>query len=75
MTMPEATIAANLDEAFDIKVNLFSKLTFNPVLPVNYLTKAVHLTLGKAICLGIRADVSLRQNLTAHGGANSVDVL
>lgn len=73
--MPEAAVAANLDEAFDIKGNLFSKFTFNPVLPVNYLTKTVYLTLGKAVCLGIGADVSLRQNLMAQGGADSVDVL
>jgi len=57
--MPDTAIATDLDKALDIKVNLFSKLALNPVLPVNSLTEAVNLIFGKAIRLGIRLDASL----------------
>jgi hypothetical protein len=35
VAMSDASIAADLYETLDVKVNLFSKLTFDPVLPVN----------------------------------------
>jgi hypothetical protein len=58
MAMPDTTVAANLSEALDVKTNLFSKLTFNPVLPVNKLTKTVNLIFGKVAHLDIRIDTS-----------------
>jgi hypothetical protein len=57
--MPDASVAANLSEALDVKVNPFSKFTLNPILPVNKLTEAVNLILGKVTYLDIRIDASL----------------
>jgi hypothetical protein len=57
--MPDTAIAANLNKALDIEVNLFLKFTPNLILPVDKLTQAVNLVFGKAIRLGIIADAGL----------------
>jgi hypothetical protein len=59
MTMPGTSITTNLNKAFNIKVNRFSKLTLNPVLPVNKLTETINLFFGEAVRLSIRIDTSL----------------
>jgi len=63
--MPDAPVTTNLDEALDVKVNLFSKLTLSPILSVNKLPKAINLIFSKVAYLNIRVDTSLRQNLLA----------
>jgi len=63
MTTPDALVATNLNEALDVKVDLFSMLALNPILPVNKLAKTVNLILSKVIHLNIRVDTSLSQNL------------
>jgi len=57
--MSDTPIAANFNKALDIKVNLFSKLTLNPILPVNKLSETIGLFFGKATCLSIRTDTGL----------------
>jgi len=59
MTMPETPIAANLDKTLDVKVNLFSKFTLNPILATDKVSEAINLVIGKAIHLSIRVDASL----------------
>jgi len=44
MTMPDAPIAANLNETLNIKVNLLSKLTLNLILVVDKLAETINLT-------------------------------
>jgi hypothetical protein len=46
MAMPDAAIAANLNKALDVEVNLLSQLTLNIILPVNNLSEAINLILG-----------------------------
>jgi len=43
MTVPDAPIAANLNETLDVKVNLLSKLTLNLILVVDELAETVNL--------------------------------
>jgi len=57
--MPDTPVATNLNKTFDVKVNLFPKLTLNPILPVNKLSDTINLIFSKATHLGIRADASL----------------
>jgi len=59
MTMPDTPIATYLNKTLDIKVNLFSKLTLNLMLPVNNLSETINLFIGKVIHLGIRTDTGL----------------
>jgi len=59
MPMPGTPIATNFDEALDIKVNLFSKLALNLILPVNKLSETISLFFSKAACLNIRTDTGL----------------
>jgi len=75
MPMPDTPIAANFDEALDIKVNLFSKLALNFILPVNKLSEMISLFFGKATCLNIRADTGLSQNSPAQSRTNPIDIL
>jgi len=75
MTMPDTPIATNIDEALDVKVNLFSKLPLNPMLPVNKLPKTINLLFSKAIRLSIRINTSLSKNPLAQGRANAIDIL
>ena len=65
MTVPETPVAAYLNEALDIKVNLFPEVTFNLAFPVNNLPEAVNFFLGKVIHFCIRCDSSLRQDFLA----------
>jgi hypothetical protein len=60
--MPDTSIATNLDQALDIKVNLLPEFTLNPILPVNSLSEAVYLILGKVTHLGLWIDTGLVQN-------------
>jgi len=57
--MPDTSIATNLDEPLDIKVNLFSKLTLNLIRMVNNLSETLNLVFSKVIRLSIRIDTSL----------------
>jgi len=59
MTMPDTSVAANLNEALDVKVNFFSKFALNPILPVNKLAKTVNLILSKVTHLNIRTNAGL----------------
>jgi len=62
MTMPDTSVAANLDEALNVKVNLFSKFSLNPILPVNKLAKTINLIFSKVTHLNIRTNAGLVQN-------------
>jgi len=59
MTMSNTPVAANINETPDVKVNLFSKLSFNLILVVNNLPETVNLFFAKAIRLSIRINTSL----------------
>jgi hypothetical protein len=63
--MPDTSVAPDLSEALEIKVNFFSQLTLNPVLVVNKLSEAVDFFFSKVTHLSIRTDISLRDNLLA----------
>jgi len=65
MTMSETAIAANLNQALDIEINLFSKFTLNPILLVYNLPETVDFFLSKVIYLRVRRDLSLSQNPVA----------
>jgi hypothetical protein len=62
MAMPHTSIAANLDQALDVKVNLLPELTLNSVLPINVLSEAINLILGKITHPGLWIDTGLSQN-------------
>jgi len=57
--MSDTPVAANINETPDVKVNLFSKLSFNLILVVNNLPETVNLFFAKAIRLSIRINTSL----------------
>jgi hypothetical protein len=59
MAVPDTTVATNLNETLDIKVNLFSKFTLNLMLPVNNLSETINLVFSKAIRLGLSIDTGL----------------
>jgi len=75
MAVPVTPITANLDEAFDVKITLFSKLTLNLIAPVNYLTETINLIISEVVHLGLRVDAGLRQNLVAQGTPNAMNIL
>jgi hypothetical protein len=75
MAMSETSIAANLNQALNVKVNLFPKLTLNPVLPVNELPETINLILGKVTHLSSWTDTGLVQNPPAQSWANAVEIL
>jgi len=75
MAMPATPIATNLDQTPDILFYRFPQFTLNPVLAVNSLPDAINLILGKAIRLGLRANIELGQNPLAQVGANATDIL
>jgi hypothetical protein len=58
MAVPDTAVTANLYETLDVKSNLFSEITLNPVLPVNKLAKTVNLVFGKVAHFNIRINTS-----------------
>jgi len=59
MAMPDTTVATNLNETLDIKVNRFPQFTLNLLLLVDNLSETINLVLSKIIHLGISIDTSL----------------
>jgi hypothetical protein len=59
VTVPETTIAPNLSEALDVKINRFPQLTLNHMLPLNKFSDTVDFLFGKVIHLHILIDASL----------------
>jgi hypothetical protein len=59
MAVPDTPVTANLDETFNVKVNLFSKLTLNLIPSVNQLSETINLIFSKVVHLSIRADTGL----------------
>jgi hypothetical protein len=59
VAVPDTSVATNLDETLDVKVDLFSKLTLNPVPPVNQLSETINLIFSEAIHPSIRTDIGL----------------
>jgi len=56
MTMPDTPIAPDINEALDIKVNLFPELSLDGIFPVDKLSEVINLLFGKVISFSIRAD-------------------
>jgi hypothetical protein len=75
MPMPDASVAANLNETLNVEVDLFSKLALNPVLTVNSLTKAINFVFSQVADLDIGIDTSLSQNLLTYARTNAVNIL
>jgi len=73
--MPQTTIAANFNEALDVKVNLFPEVALDAVFLVNHFTQFIYFILGKVIYLGVRADTEFGQNLQARSRAYAVYIL
>ena len=57
--MSDTPIATNLNETLDVKVNLFSKFTLDPILATDKVSEAINLVIGKVIHPGIRVNVGL----------------
>jgi len=75
MTMPDTSVASDLNQTLDVEIDLFSQFPLNPILPVDSLSEAVDFLLGKVIHLGLRSDAGLSENLLAQCTANTIDVL
>jgi hypothetical protein len=75
VAVSDTPVAANLDEAFNVKVDLFSKLTLNPVPSVNQLSETINLIFSKAIYSSIRADAGLCYDPLAQGTTNAMNIL
>jgi len=73
--MPGTPITTNLDEAPNVKIYPFPKLTLNPILPVNKLTETVDLVFGKAIRVNVMNNASSIQNPPAQGRTDTIDIL
>jgi hypothetical protein len=73
--MSLTTIAANLDQALDIKADRLSQLTFNLIFMVNNFSEAIDFLFRECIYFGYRIYVSLSENLLAQTGANTIYIL
>jgi hypothetical protein len=70
--MPEATVAADLDESLDIEINLLSEVTFYPVTLINNLADAVYLLIRELSHPSIWVDTGLRQDFFAQSRSNAI---
>jgi hypothetical protein len=70
--MPEATVAADLNESLYIEISLLSEVTFYPVTLINNLADAVYLLISEVFHPDIWIDTSLCQNFFAQSRSNAI---
>jgi hypothetical protein len=75
MTMPDTPIAPDIDEALDIKVNLFPEISLDGIFLVDKLSEVIHFLFGKVIGFGIRVDAGASQNPLTQRGTDTVNIL
>jgi hypothetical protein len=75
MTMPDTTVATNLNETLYIKVNRFPQFTLNLLFLVDNLSETINLIIGEVIHLGLSSNTRLSQNFPTQGGTNPIDIL
>src|SRR5690554_6332947 len=61
--MAQATIAADVHEALDVQLNFTPQVTFDLVLLLHHATQAGDLRFSQVLDPGVRADLSLDQDL------------
>jgi hypothetical protein len=59
MAMPSTPVTANLNEALDVKVNLFSEFALDMIFLVNKLAETVNFFFSEVTRHNIRVDASL----------------
>jgi hypothetical protein len=73
--VPHSSIAADLSEPLDIKIDLSSQITFHPIALIYSLPNMADLLLGEVSSLGVRRNASLAQDLTAGSRPYAIDIL
>ena len=71
--MPEAAVAADLDEPLDVETDLSPEIALNFVPLVDDLSDSVYLVIGEITNLDIRIDPGLRHDPSAQDRANAID--
>jgi hypothetical protein len=72
--MPNPAVAADLDEALDVKIDLPPQFPFHPMLSIDYLTNAASFSLAEVRDFGIRIDPGLSQDSPAQTWSDAVDM-
>ena len=74
MTMTDATVAADFNQALDIERHFTAKITFDLQVMLNILTQFADFGLGEILypCVGINAD--FREHFLRSGQADALDV-
>jgi hypothetical protein len=75
VAMPDTTIATNLNKSLDIKVNLFSGVTLNSILPVNNLSELVNLIFSEMTYPSIWSNIGPAYNALTQARTNAIDIL
>ena len=72
--MPDASIASDLDEAFDVQLNLTAKVALHVQVFIDVITKLAHLILGEIANPGIGVHAGGSQNGIGSCTANAIDI-
>ena len=72
--MAEASVAADLGEALDVKRDGTAKIALNYEVVVNAFTELGLFLFGQVFNSGVRIDTGHFKNLGCAGSANSVDI-
>jgi hypothetical protein len=73
--VPEATIASDFGQAFDVQRHLAPQIAFDLVIAVDHLSQANNFVLGQVANAGVGVDAGRDQELPARRGPNPIDVL
>ncbi len=75
MAMPYAPITADLNKPLDVEIYFLPEFPLNPICPIDELTDTVNLLFSKLPHLGIGIDPGVREDLSAQGGSDAIDIL
>jgi hypothetical protein len=73
-TVTQPAIAGDIHEAFDIELDLFSKIAFDTSLCIKDGADAIDLFFGKVTDLPVDINVCFRKNLIGASSADTVDI-
>jgi hypothetical protein len=73
--MAGAPVAADLDQAPDILINLLAQITLNGYFPVDHFTDPVDFFFGQGVRFGLMFDVGLVQDSLAISRPHTEKIL
>jgi hypothetical protein len=74
MSVPEATVATNLNQPLDVHLNFAAKITFNLISPSNEIAQRIHFRFAQVFYPRIGVYAGGRQDRASARRANAINI-